>query len=245
MDFRPCVLVPTHDNHRTVRSVVERARVHLGDVLVVDDGSGAEARGVLDALVGEGVARVHRRSANGGKGRAVKDGFRFAETLGFTHALQIDADGQHCIDDIPRFLDAARERPDALVLGSPVFDASAPRLRLKAREITRFFSRIEAGGRVIDDPMCGFRVYPLRSAMASGARGDAMDFDPEIAVRMAWMGVPVVNLPTRVRYISREDGGVSHFRMFRDNALISWMHTRLLTLRVLRYVGLWRPKALP
>lgn len=234
-DFRPCVLVPTYNNPATVRSVVERAREHLDAVVVVDDGSHHEARAVLDAMARDGLAHVHRRARNGGKGAAVKDGFRVALERGYTHALQVDADGQHALDDIPRFLDAARQRPEALVLGRPLFDATAPKARRIGREITRFWTHVEAGGPVIADPMCGFRVYPLRAAIESNTRGDAMDFDPEIAVRMVWMGVPVINLPTRVRYIARGDGGVSHFRMVRDNALISWMHTRLMLTRIARW----------
>lgn len=233
--FRPCALVPTYDNPATLRDVVLRVREHLADVVVVDDGGGPEARAVCEALAAEGLARVHRRARNGGKGAAVKDGFRVARGQGFTHALQVDADGQHCLEDIPRLLDAARARPEALVLGQPVFDASAPKARRYGREITRFWTGVEAGGPVIGDPMCGFRVYPLDAAIASGTRGDAMDFDPEIAVRMVWMGVPVVNVCTRVRYISLAEGGVSHFRMVRDNALISWMHTRLMLTRIARW----------
>ncbi len=235
MTLRPCALVPTYDNPATLRDVVRRVREHLADVLVVDDGSGPEARAVCEALAAEGLARVVRRARNGGKGAAVKDGFRAARGQGFTHALQVDADGQHAIEDIPRLLDAARARPEALVLGQPVFDASAPKARRYGREITRFWTDVEAGGPVIGDPMCGFRVYPLDAAIAAGARGDAMDFDPEIAVRLVWMGVPVVNVPTRVRYVSRAEGGVSHFRMVRDNALISWMHTRLMLTRIARW----------
>ncbi|MFO0627053.1 MAG: glycosyltransferase family 2 protein [Polyangiales bacterium] len=234
--FRPCGLVPTYDNPATVREVVTRLRAHLDDVLVVDDGSGPEARAVLEALAREGLARVHHRAQNGGKGAAVKTGLALARDLGFTHALQVDADGQHALDDAPAFLEAARAQPDALVLGAPVFDESAPRARMRARQITIFWTNFEAGAGVITDPMCGFRVYPVAAALAAGARGDAMDFDPEIAVKMVWRGAPVVNLPTRVRYVSRAEGGVSHFRLVRDNALISWMHTRLSLTRIARWV---------
>ena len=241
MTFLPCILVPTFDNPETIRRVVTDARRHLTDVIVVDDGSAEAGAAAARALAEEKLAHLHRRDANGGKGAAVKDGFRVARSLGFSHALQVDADGQHVLDDIPRFLEAARARPDALVLGAPAFDASAPRGRLVGRQITRFWTNVETGGRVIQDPMCGFRVYPLDAAIAAGARGDAMDFDPEVAVRLVWRGTPVVNLPTRVRYIPKEEGGVSHFRLFRDNVLISWMHTRLFFGALFR---LWRfPKA--
>jgi glycosyltransferase involved in cell wall biosynthesis len=240
-EFRPCVLVPTYDNPATVRRVVEDARRHVGDVVVVDDGSAAEGRAAVEALGKEAIARVVFRPKNGGKGAAVKTGFAAAREMGFTHALQVDADGQHALDDMPRFLEEARKNPRALVLGCPVFDASAPKSRLVGRRITQFWSRVETFGPVITDPMCGFRVYPLVAAIAARARGNAMDFDPEIAVRMVWAGVPVINLPTRVRYVSPEEGGVSHFRMVHDNALISWMHTRMVFGAILRIpIFVWR-----
>lgn len=232
-EFRPCAVIPTYDNPRTVRDVVLRVREHLPEVVVVDDASGEAGRRAVEALGAEGLAHVTRRERNGGKGAAVKTGFSFARELGYTHALQVDADGQHSLGDIPRFLAAARARPDALVLGAPVYDASAPRGRMIARKITLFWTDFEAGRGVITDPMCGFRVYPLDAALALGRTGDRMDFDIEIAVRLAWAGVPVINLPTQVRYLSRDEGGVSHFRLLEDNLRISWLHTRLSFQRVM------------
>jgi glycosyltransferase involved in cell wall biosynthesis len=229
--IRPCAVVPTYDNPLTIRGVVLAIREHLCDVIVVDDGSAEQGRRVCRELETEGLARVRFREHNGGKGAAVKDGLDVARELGFTHVLQIDADHQHETDDIPRFLDAARAEPDALILGSPVFDDSAPWVRLMGRRITRFWTHVQTGGRIIDDPMCGFRVYPLDQALAVRVRGNAMDFDPEVAVKMHWRGTPILNLPTRVRY---HPGSVSHFRQFTDNALLTWMHVRLCVLAVLR-----------
>jgi polyprenyl-phospho-N-acetylgalactosaminyl synthase len=233
---RACAVVPTYDNPLTVERVVEAVGRHV-PVLVVDDGSAAPARAVLDALAARGAATVLRHDRNRGKGAAVKTGLAAARERGFTHALQVDADGQHDLADVPRFLEAAREAPDALVLGEPVFDASVPAGRLRGRKVSIFWTTLETGGRVIADPLCGFRVYPVEAALGAGARGDRMDFDAEIAVRMVWGGSPVVNLPTRVRYLAPEEGGVSHFRMFRDNVRISWAHTRLCTLGILRLAG--------
>jgi len=227
-EFRIAALIPTLDNPRTIRAVVEEVRHHLKDVLVVDDGSGPEGRAACEALAVEGLAQVVHRERNGGKGAAVKTGLSELQARGFSHAFQVDADGQHAIADMPRFLAAAESHPDALILGSPEFDRSAPRSRLIGRQITRFWTHVETLGPLIDDPMCGFRVYPIAKALRVAARGNAMDFDPEIAVRIAWSGAPVVNLLTRVRYLRKGDGGVSHFRMVRDNALISLMHTRLV-----------------
>jgi glycosyltransferase involved in cell wall biosynthesis len=240
---RICGLVPTYDNPRTIRQVVERLRVHLPEVVVVDDGSGPEGREAVAALARDGLAHVHRRERNGGKGAAVKDGFRAARALGFTHALQVDADGQHDVADVPRFLEALRQRPEALVLGQPVFDASAPGSRRRGRLFSRFWTDLETGGRVIQDPLCGFRLYPLEPAIRAAAWSDRMDFDVEIAVRLVWSGCPVVTVPTRVRYLTREEGGVSHFHMWHDNVLISWAHTRLCTGAILRLVTGRRLKA--
>ncbi|MCB9565661.1 MAG: glycosyltransferase family 2 protein [Myxococcales bacterium] len=222
--FRPCALIPTYNNPDTVGDVVDRVRAQIPDVVVVDDGSGPAGRAAVEAIGRSGRAHVTHREVNGGKGAAVKTGFRLAAELGFTHALQVDADGQHALEDIPRFLEVAAEHPDALILGAPIYDESAPRSRLIGRKITQFWTNIETHGQVIDDPMCGFRVYPLAAALAIGKTGDRMDFDIEVAVKIAWLGVPVINLPTRVRYF---EGGVSHFDMLWDNVRISWMHTRL------------------
>ena len=235
--FRPCVIVPTYDNPDTIAAVVHSIRTYIRDVIVVDDGSGPRAQAAIDELRASGLAHVVRREHNGGKGAAVKSGFQAAAELGYTHAMQLDADGQHHVEDIPKFLAAAEANPTHLVLGEPQFDASAPRARLWGRQVSIGFVHLETGSRVIHDPLCGYRVYPLPSALACAPRANRMDFDPEIAVRMVWRGVRVLNLPTRVRYISRAEGGVSHFQLVRDNLRISFMHTRLMCLAIMR--GLW------
>ena len=243
-DPRIAGLIPTFDNPATIARVVEAVRTYLPDVLVVDDGSGPDGRAVCQALASSGRALVVHRARNGGKGAAVKTGLEELARRGFTHAFQVDADGQHTFDDIPRFVAAAHAHPEALVLGSPVFDDTAPSARLLGRQITVVLVHVQTLGRVITDPMCGFRVYPIAASLAAGARGNAMDFDPEVAVRVAWSGTPVVNLPTRVRYVTREQGGVSHFRMVRDNLLIAWMHTRMLLALLSRALTRPRPRRL-
>ena len=233
--FSPCVVIPTYDNPATIGQVVGAVREKIPDVIVVDDGSGATARETVEELGRKKLAHVVRRDSKGGKGAAVKTGFEVARSLGYSHVLQIDADGQHDLADLDRFLATARENPDALVLGYPLFDESAPRGRVIGRQITRFWTTLETGGRAITDPMCGFRVYPLERALqASRGTGDRMDFDIEIAVRMVWAGVRTLNLATRVRYFA---GGLSHFHLFRDNVRISWMHTRLVVRAILRLLA--------
>jgi glycosyltransferase involved in cell wall biosynthesis len=225
--FHPCALIPTYDNPLTVHSVVTGVRRHLSDVVVIDDGSGPAGRRAVEEIARQGLAHVKRLERNGGKGAAVKTGFEEARRLGFSHALQIDADGQHDLEDIPRFLDLAHGHPDALILGRPIFDATVPTGRVLARNISTFWVNVETAGRVIEDPQCGFRVYPIEASIAAEARGNHMEFDQELPVRMVWGGTPVLNVPTRVRYLSRDAGGVSHFDLLRDNLRISWLHTRL------------------
>jgi glycosyltransferase involved in cell wall biosynthesis len=233
-DFKLAALIPTLDNPGTIAKVVAGVRRFVPDVFIVDDGGGPAAQARLAELVATGQARVVRRAENGGKGAAVKTGLQALHAAGFTHALQIDADDQHDTDDVPRFLQMALENPGALVLGAPRFDASAPRARRIGRLITNVWTHVETLGRVITDPMCGFRVYPVAPTLAAQVRANAMDFDPEVAVAVAWRGCPVINIPTRVRY---HGGGVSHFRLWRDNVLISWMHTRMVVALLWR---IWR-----
>jgi glycosyltransferase involved in cell wall biosynthesis len=234
--FRPVLLVPTYDNPKTVRAVVERARAHLADVLVVDDGSGPAGRAACEALAAAGLAEVVHRLENGGKGAAVKTGFAAAAARGFTHAVQVDADGQHDLGALGALVAAGAAHPGALVLGCPEYDASVPKGRLWARKITRFWVDREVGRGVIRDAMVGFRVYPLAAALSVEVRGDRMDFDVEIAVRLAWTGMPVINLPVRVVYPDAEAGGVSHFQPLRDNLRFSWLHSRLMTTKIFRGV---------
>ncbi len=237
--FRPIVVIPTYDNPQTIERVVEEVRGHVDAVVVVDDGGGAEAQAALARVRARGVTVVHRNK-NGGKGAAVKDGLRWALNAGFTHALQIDADGQHALEDAGKMLEVARAHRNALVLAEPVYDETAPRARRVLRHISIFWVDVAtiADRGKIADPMCGFRVYPLAETVrCMETTGDRMDFDPEIAVRLVWQGLEVVNVPTHVRYLSEEEGGVSHFRAFRDNVLVSIMHARLCILRLL---GLYR-----
>jgi glycosyltransferase involved in cell wall biosynthesis len=232
-----CVLVPTYDNPRTVRSVVERARETGLPVLVVDDGSAPEGQEACAALAREGLAEVCRRERNGGKGAAVKTGLALARARGFTHAAQVDADGQHDLSLLPSLVEASRARPEALILGCPVHDASIPRGRKIARRFTQLWIDLEVGKGVIEDAMVGFRVYPIEAALRARARGDRMDFDVEIPVRMAWQGTPIVNFPVPVRYLSEAEGGVSHFQPLRDNLRFSWLHARLSTTVCLRWLA--------
>jgi len=227
--FRPCAIVPSYRHVARLGGVVG-ALVELGlPVFVVDDGNEAEARSAIAALADvERSVAVIRRDVNGGKGAAIKTGFRAAIAAGYTHALQVDADGQHDLADAPKFLAHAEAHPASVICGVPIYDASVPRARKLGRYVTHVCVWIETLSFDITDSMCGFRLYPLAAVeplLSQEHVGDRMDFDTEIAVHLHWRGAPFVTQETRVVY---PDGNVSNFRMLMDNLRISWMHIRLL-----------------
>jgi len=232
--MRVLAIIPTYDNPATVARVVEDVRRQLPDVLVVDDGSAAPARQILEELAAAGTCSLLVRPRNGGKGDALKDGFAWAAERGYDYAVSIDADLQHDVADIPRLLARIHPERDTLVIGQPIFDESAPLVRRLARQISVFWVMVETLGRRIGDPLCGYRVYPIAAALRTGTRSRAMDFEPEIAVRLVWDGVTVEKVATKVVYVSAEAGGVSHFRLLTDTLLIAAAHVRLCT------EGLWR-----
>lgn len=225
----PCAIVPIYNHKDTIAQTVASLRAHGLPVIVVDDGSNAATRAVLDTLAqGTPGMTLLRLPYNQGKGRALSAGLLAARERGFTHALQIDADGQHDVADVPRFLAEARAHPAAMICGKPIYDDSVPKGRLYGRYVTHVCVWAETLSMALADSMCGYRLYPLEPTCAEIARKAfpaRMDFDTEAAVRLIWRGVSVRNLPTRVIY---PEHGLSHFRMWRDNVRISAMHTRLL-----------------
>lgn len=223
-----CVVVPVYDHERVVGRTVAGLREQGLTVFLVDDGSGPACAQELRRLAdGDTQVRLLRLPVNQGKGAAVMAGFEAAAAAGYTHAVQVDADGQHELADVTRFITAAMADPQALVCGRPVFDDSIPRNRLYLRYLTHAMVWVNTLSFDIPDAMCGLRVYPLTvvlPALAAEPPGRRMDFDVEVLVRLYWRGVAMRWLPTRVRYPA---DGVSHFRLVRDNWLITRMHTRL------------------
>lgn len=229
MKVHVCLLIPIYNHGASIASTVQRLLPHGLPIVIVDDGSDEATQQVLRALANSHESvRLHRLPINQGKGAAVMQGMRLARDAGFTHALQIDADGQHDANDVPRFLAMAEKHPDAVICGQPIYDKSVPKGRLYGRYLTHFWVWVETLSFAIGDSMCGFRLYPLAATCQLIDRvriPTRMDFDIEIIVRLAWMGLPIHNVPTHVTY---PRDGVSHFRMLRDNWRISCMHTRLV-----------------
>jgi glycosyltransferase involved in cell wall biosynthesis len=227
--MKACFLIPIYDHGSTIRALVVDLAAYGLPIYVVDDGSHDPTRIELLKIRDDfRLVRLSRLPLNGGKGAAVMHGMQRARAEGMSHALQIDADGQHDTRDVPRFLERGAARPEALLVGQPIFDASVPRARLYGRALTNFWVCIETLSFAIKDTQCGFRLYPLAAACAvmdEGTLPRRMDFDIAIVVHLAWRGVPVENLPTRVAYPA---GGVSHFDVLRDNLRISLVHTLLV-----------------
>jgi len=232
------VLIPSYNPGARALEAVRAARANWAPVWVVVDGSTDGSAAALTALAGTDPAlRVLVRSRNGGKGAAVLDGLIAARRAGFTHALTMDADGQHPAECIGAFMSASLAAPAAMVLGDPVFDASAPEIRRRGRRIANWCTNLETLWAGVHDTLFGFRVYPIAPLIAVMQRSRWMrrfDFDAEAAVRLCWRRVPLVNLPAPVKYFTPDEGGVSHFNYWRDNALLTSMYLRLLAGFVLR-----------
>jgi glycosyltransferase involved in cell wall biosynthesis len=232
------VLIPSYNPGRRVLETVRAACAHWDPVWVIVDGSTDGSAEALSALAGSDARlRVLVRPENSGKGAALLDGLLEASRAGFTHALTMDSDGQHPAECIGDFMAASAAAPQAMILGDPVFDASAPRIRLRGRRIANWWTNLETLWSGIHDTLFGFRVYPIAPLIAVMQRSRWMrrfDFDPEAAVRLSWRGVPALNLPAPVRYFTPEEGGVSHFNYWRDNVLLTSMYTRLFLGFVLR-----------
>jgi glycosyltransferase involved in cell wall biosynthesis len=241
------VLIPSYNTGLKVLDTVREARRYWQPVWIVIDGSTDGSSEALQALVAADPGlRMLVLPRNQGKGAAVLHGLREAATAGFTHALTMDADGQHPAARIPEFMAMSHARPQSVVLGLPVFDASAPALRLHGRKLSNGLANLQTLSRGIGDALCGFRVYPvvpLRDIMERQRWMRHFDFDPEAAVRLCWRGLTPINLAAPVKYFSAAEGGVSHFKYLRDNALLTWMNLRLLLEFALRLPWLLGRKA--
>jgi hypothetical protein len=233
------ILIPSYNTGGKVLQTVWDTRRIWQPVWVVVDGS---TDGTLDALQAlardDPDIRVLALPRNRGKGAAILHGLREAGAQGYTHVLAMDADGQHPTDKIREFMAASAVNPQALILGLPVFDASAPRVRVHGRKLSNWCAELETLGAGIGDSLYGFRVYPiapLREIMERQPWMRRFDFDAEAAVRLCWRGVRPINLAAPVKYFRPEEGGVSHFRYLRDNVLLTWMHVRLILESLLRW----------
>ena len=239
------VLIPSYNTGPVLHSTVREARKYWAPVWVVIDGStdGSEVE-LLRMAQQDSDLHVIVLPRNQGKGAAVLHGLREATRQKFTHVLTMDSDGQHPPEKIPEFMAASLADPNALVLGVPVFDASAPALRVGGRKISNWWANLETLWQGIGDSLYGFRVYPahlLLGVMEQSYWMRHFDFDPEAAVRLCWCGARPVNIPAPVKYLRADQGGVSHFNYLRDNLLLTGMHLRLFSGFIIRLpLLIWR-----
>jgi glycosyltransferase involved in cell wall biosynthesis len=228
-DIRLTGVIPVYNHEHAVPAVAANLRAHGLPVVLVDDGSNDACRLALERLSAETGAPLVRLAINGGKGAAVIAGLRRALELGYTHALQVDADGQHDLRDVPKFLAAARAEPAAVICGRPVFDESIPKVRFISRYITHVLVWLQTlSVSRVRDSMCGFRLYPLKTVLQvvdHDGVGRRMDFDVELLVKLVWRGRTLRWIDTRVSYPT---DGISHFRMLYDNLRLAGMHVRLV-----------------
>ena len=230
----PCAVIPVYNHEHALPGVVGALHAAGLPCVLVDDASSPACAAVIDQLAVQPDTHLVRLAVNQGKGGAVMAGLREAARLGFSHALQVDADGQHDLSDLPRFIDASQAAPAALICGYPQYDESVPKGRLYARYLTHVWVWINTLSLSIRDSMCGFRVYPLPATLAlidSVTLGKRMDFDTEVLVRLAWRNQPMQWLPTQVHYPL---DGLSHFRLWHDNNLLQQMHAKLFFGMLLR-----------
>ena len=233
-DMKFCAIVPVYRHENASRKVAETLAAQGLSTILVDDGNAPEGHEILVQIANEVPnTTLVTREKNGGKGAAVISGLKAAFEMGFTHALQVDADGQHDMEAIPFFLKAAQKHPLDLVAAFPQYDASVPKAREQGRKITNFWVAIETLSKDIPDSMCGFRVYPVALVwpVAKKIRNYRMGFDIEILVRLSWTGLKMYFYPIKVKY---PEDGVSNFRAVRDNVAISLTHTKLCLGMLLR-----------
>lgn len=227
--IKPVIIIPCFNHADAFAPVADKIQKFNLPVIVIDDGSTIQqSKKIKNICLAHNFSYLKCKE-NGGKGAAMLTGFQFAIKKGFTHALQIDADGQHDIRDIPLFFKIATSHPDDLIIGNPIYDESAPRARLAGRKITEFWVMIETFNKRMPDTMCGFRVYPLKliEPLLKTIKFKRMGFDIEIIVKAYRNGINIISLPTKVIY---PKDGISHFNGFRDNFYISLLHTYLCCL---------------
>ncbi|MBL1416407.1 MAG: glycosyltransferase family 2 protein [Moritella sp.] len=225
-----CIVIPNYNHTVVIDKLLGSLAEFQLPVIMINDGSDADSSAFMQALAERySYVTLVSHPYNQGKGAAVQTGLKQADSMGFTHAIQVDADGQHDITDINQLVALSQAQPNQLISGRPIYNESVPKHRYYARYLTHVWVWIETLSFDIKDTMCGFRVYPLAETLGllakHGTLGHYMAFDTEIMVRLYWDGVETTFLPTKVNY---PENGVSHFRLWEDNLAISWMHTRLV-----------------
>lgn len=241
MSLNSCFILPVYNHPHYLQRLMTHLQQYQRPIILVDDGCNVECRTIIEQLKQQFNIIVLYHEQNQGKGQAVMTGLAYAYQHGFTHALQLDVDGQHDWQDIAKFLALAEQFPHSVILGVPVYGEDVPKKRLYGRYATHIWVWINSLSLAIKDSMCGFRVYPITQSVAVMERyrlRKRMGFDSEILVYLSWQGASFINVPTKVIY---PKDGISHFRMWQDNVELSKMHAQLFFGMLIRLPRLlWR-----
>ena len=246
--IKVCLVVPHYNHIANLAAFLPKLMAVGLPCIVVDDGSDAVSNQQLHALLNERSKRstdqidLIEHAHNQGKGAAVLSGINHARNTGYSHVIQIDADGQHDVQDIDLFIKYCRANPEHIVSGAPRFDSSAPKSRVYGRKVTNFWVAIETLSLGIKDSLCGFRAYPLKPLKhltENYQLGTRMDFDTEILVKAVWARITIHFISTNVIY---PNDSVSHFNYLRDNFVLIGLHVRLILGMLIRLPKLiiWR-----
>ncbi|WP_281226013.1 DUF2062 domain-containing protein [Flavobacterium aquiphilum] len=225
--YKVCVIIPTYNNHKTLKRVLDSVLQYTSNVIVVNDGSTDTTARILEMY--PNLEQIHH-SKNMGKGMAIRDGFKKALDLNYDYAITIDSDGQHFPSDIPAFIESLEKDGDALLIGSRnMTQENVPRKSSFGNKFSNFWFWFETGNK-LEDTQSGFRLYPLRK-IPNRYFTNKFEFEIEVIVRSAWKSVAVKNIPVQVLYDPEER--VSHFRPFKDFTRISILNTFLVTIALI------------
>lgn len=244
------VLIPSYNTGpRLFETIAAVRRCGLPVIVIIDGSSDGTGETLVRLAAGDPALSACVSPQNQGKGAAILHGLRLARTQGFSHALTMDADGQHSAADIGTLIAWSLAHPDCMILGRPLFDASAPQIRVLGHRIANFCTGLLTPRGAIADSLFGFRVYPIGPLIETFAATTFMrrfDFDTEAAIRLHWQGVHPINVSTPVRYFRSDEGGISHFKYLRDNMLLTGMYCRLAAALLVRSLarrsGAWRQR---
>jgi len=224
-DYRLLVIIPVYNHYENITAIVQNINNHNLPCLLLDDGSNETTQQTLENIPTD-LNTLIRYDINRGKGAVVCDGILFAKLNQYTHVLQVDADGQHDLNDIPKFIAASQKNPNAIVSGHRPYTAM-PLGRRYGRMVTDIWANINTLSLTIKDSMCGYRLYPIEQTEALIQKtkiGARMNFDTDIIVRLYWSGLDVIHINTDVHY---DSSITSHFNLWADNISISKMHATL------------------